>query len=283
MYPRLTLQSDDLVFSLELPPGLFRDTGAGIALGIGREVAVFRCLAEGPVLSVWTWALESAPSLAGALSPIIGDDGADALREAASGGPVRSHPGLAWKTRSDDWVRSRFALECDGVIVLASAEAPAELWDDYGSFAERAMMTIEVSTPSGPPKAPLRSGEAAPAEGGPVADPRVEEASAHRRSLDAAASAAAAMIARRDDEGAIRHVRSVDGDILGACRLAQLFEDALAAAPDAARADELYALARDWGWRSIPSPQTPVEAERHDEALAELEARLADIRGRAPG
>lgn len=283
MYPRVSIRGGAAAFSLELPPGLFPDDRGKVPDGPGQVAAVIRSLADGPVLAVRTWSPVGAATLEDALAVVVGPAGRAGLQEARAGGPSRSHVGLAWREAGDGWVRSRFAMEFGGVVLLASAEAPEELWNDYGTFCERAMMTIELSDPSGPPTAPLRPGQATPSEGEPVPDPRIEAEEARTRALREAAGVAATMIARGDDDGAIRRVRSVDDDIRGSNVLARLFEAALVAAPDAARADALYELARDWGWRSIPSPQTAVEGEQHAEALAELEARLADIRGRAPG
>jgi len=281
-YPRIAISAGDVAFSLELPPGLFADDPAAAPSSAGAPVALFLAVAEGPMLAVRSLSVSGVSSLHDLLERDVPEAAGQAFEDACSGGRSRSHSGLAWREEAGGVIRSRFAFECGGTAFLASAEAPAEMWGDYGVFAERAMMTIEVSDPSGPPTLALRPGCQPPPDGAPVIDQEAEKANAHQRTLRAAESIAAGMIASGDDAGAIAHVRAVDSDIRGAWVLARLFETALGAAGSAARAEELYALAREWGWRSIPSPQTAVEGEQHAEALAELEARLADLRGRQP-
>lgn len=281
-YPRASVSGGPVGLTLELPPGLFRDKAGEATPGAGQTLAVFRSIVDGPALIIGAFQAGAAASLVDVLSGRFPGFIASNVREAFSGGPSHSHVGLAWREEGGGWVRSRLAVESGGMVLLGCAEAPSALWDDYGTFAERAMMTVQIDYPTDPPTLALQPGGNPPLVGGPVADPEVEQASRKDAALRAAEAAAAAMIARGDDAQAIARVQSADSDIRGANVLARLFEAALAAAVDAARADALYARAREWGWRSLPSPQTAVEGEQHSEALAEIEARLASLRGRGP-
>lgn len=279
-YPRYYFGNGALQFSLELPPGLFADDMAGASAGAGEPLAVYRSLADGPALAVAVLAAEGADSLLEAMQAAGASFPAEHAVEASCGGPERSHHGLLWREQGGGWVRTRLAIECGGVILVASAEAPAGLWTDYGTFAEQAMMTIQVSHPAAPPELPLRPGAVPPPDGEPVIDPGIAERELRDRILRDAEAAASTLIAQGRHDEAVACVRAVDSDLRGANVLARLFETALASARDPGQADVLYALARDWGWRSIPSPQTAVEGEQHSAALADIEARLADLRGR---
>lgn len=279
-YPRYSFGNGILKFSLELPPGLFADEIAGASAGAGEPLVVFRSIADGPALVVAVAVAGGAASLIDALQAAGAAFLTSDAFEASCGGPARSHHGLLWREQGAGWIRSRFALECGGVVLVAAAEAPAGLWNDYGTFAERAMMTIEVSYPATAPELPLLPSGVPPADGDPVADPRIEEDARRDRAIRDAEAAAGALIAQGRHEEAVALVSATDADIRGANVLARQFERALSSASDAGQADVLYALARDWAWRSLPSPQTAVEGEQHSAALADIEARLADLRGR---
>jgi hypothetical protein len=280
-YPRTSIPDGPVAVSIELPPGLFADDAAGASALAGEAIAVFRSLATGPALVLSVLSSAEQGSLEAQLTASVADFAARDAVEAWAGGASHSHAGLAWRHVRNGHVRACFATETGGVVLLACAEAPAGLWDDYGVFCERAMMTMEIAAWADAPVLPLRSGGTPPERGGAIPDPDEEGRARHATGVQRAEAAASRMIAQGDHEGAIAIVRKADSDILGANVLARLFETALEGAGSAARADELYRLAREWGWRSLPSPQTKVEGEQHEEALAEMEARLAGLRERA--
>lgn len=249
--------------SLEVPPGLFDDDEAPpgflVALtALAPATLRIRCLSPG-----------GAACLAAILSALAPGE----AEEVAASGDGHLWPGLAVRVPGPTRAR-HFVFESEGQVFHGAAVAPEDLWEDYGVFLERAMLTID---PGGrpAPSLPLR-----PAGGLPRARPRPAEedpVDAARRRLAAAAPQAAGLIAALRFDEAEALIRQIDADIQGAVALSGLYEAALVASPGE---PAILARAILWARSAFPEPHAALEAEAYRSAAEAHEARLRKIAAR---
>ncbi|MFN7180290.1 hypothetical protein [Hyphomonas sp.] len=248
--------------SLAIPPGLMEDDEAPP----GCLVAL-TALAPA-TLRIRKIGIGAATSLADILSGLTE---APPQRDQAGQGHV--WPGLRAEPQGAP-CRMHFLFESGGAAYHGLAEAPADLWADYGIFLEAVMRSIDPGgTPS--PRLPLFTGQGVPdvTERAPVAD-TVEDI---RRRLDEVSGEAVALIVALRFGEAEALVRHIDADIYGANALAGAYEAALEQSPEA---PGLFDRALYWARSAFPDPHTPLEAEQYDSALKASEARLRKITGR---
>ncbi|HVK79377.1 MAG TPA: hypothetical protein VM915_02085 [Verrucomicrobiae bacterium] len=248
------------VVTMEAPPGLFEDDEAPAAC-----IAALTAIAPA-TLRLWRVEAGDAPDLSALMARLC--DGA--ARKVAAIGEAYAWAGIAVDVEGE--VRAtHYLFESGGAVFHGVATAPSELWRDYGPFLEMAMLTFDIGArPS--PYLPLFAGGGTPEVS---TKPEIESASvALDRRFAAVAAKAQALIAQHQFDEAEALVRAVDADIRGASALMRAYEAELAQAP----ADErIFERALYWARAALPEPHTAIEAEQNAAALAEREARLAQI------
>ncbi len=251
--------------SLEVPPGLFEDdeAPAGYAIALtALEPATLRLRMIDPA---------GAASLSDLMDNLAGAPPV----EVSAAGESFLWPGLAALVPGEPRV-VHYLFETAGQVVHGLAAAPNDLWADYGTFLEAAMLSLDPGgTPV--PTLPLFPGQGLP----DVREKPLEEdpAEARRRQLDEASGEALALIlALRFDE-AETLIRRLDADIYGANALARAYETALGRSP---AEPSLFDRALHWARSAVPEPHTAIEAEQYATATEAREARLREIAGRRP-
>lgn len=243
--------------SLAVPPGLFED-----------EEAPPGCLAALTAIVPATLRIRmigsgAATSLAGILSGLT-----DAVpQEDHAAGEGYLWPGLRAEPPGEPR-RMHFLFETGGQVYHGLAEAPADLWVDYGTFLEAVMRSLDPGAPPSP-VLPLFAGQGRPdiAERPPAPDP-VEMS---RRRLAETSGEARALILGHRFDAAEALLRAIDPDIHGVVALAAVYEAALIASPS----DGLILdRAIYWAHAAFPAPHTACEARDFARAAAEAEARL---------
>lgn len=245
--------------SLAIPPGLFED-----------DEAPPGCLAALTTIAPATLRIRrvnpgSETSLAGLLSGFT-----DAPPQADQAGEGHVWPGLRAEQPGEPR-RVHFLFETESRVYHGLAEAPGDLWTDYGTFLEAVMRSLDIGeAPS--PRLPLFAGQGAPDVAGRVPEPDPVEA-ARGRLAEASGEARALILAHRFEE-AEALLRAIDADIQGAVALAADYEAALAASPS----DRLILdRAIYWARAAFPAPHTAYEARDYARGAAEAEARLRSV------
>jgi hypothetical protein len=283
-----------LSFSLDLPPGLIAEDAleAGVrtwsAVGVALEMRV-------------SWArAEDGASIARALHAALRERGlfAPPLERVALGGRERRHPALQTSgelaQHGERWRWELSALEGEGVIFLLELRCPAELWQDYGTFAQEALRSFELEG-AAEPTLPLQEGEA-PSVVESLSDAERERAAltpgelflreARARREPVLPSVRELLSAARYDE-AEQRLRAIDASIGGAVELAKLYREHLAElvesgalAHDPSRARTVFERALHLAWSLYPDPHTSYEAEDYARGQAADLATLVEIAGR---
>lgn len=245
--------------SLAVPPGLFED-----------DEAPSGCLAALTALAPATLCIRRIdPGEVSSLAELMASF-TDAPPRADQAGEHHIWPGLRAEPPGEPR-RMHFLFESDGVAYSGLAEAPSDLWTDYGTFLEAVMRSLDIGgAPS--PGLPLFAGQGAPdvAERPPEPDP-VETA---RRHLTEASGEARALILQHRFAAAESLLRAIDADIQGAAALAAAAETALAASPSDAL---ILTEAIRWARAAFPQPHTAHEADDYARAADEAEARLRSL------
>ncbi|MBL8897881.1 MAG: hypothetical protein JNM84_09640 [Planctomycetes bacterium] len=283
-----------LSFSLDLPPGLIAEDPVEPDARVWSAVGV-------PVELRASWQrVAGLSSLALALRSALRERGffAPPLERVALGGRVRRHPALrAGGEVAQHGDRQRwelFALEGDGVLFLLELRCPAELWNDYGTFALEAARSFEIE---GEPELtlPLEDGEMlAAAEPLSEADRELAALTPGERFLreararrEPALPSVRELLAAGRYEEAEQRLRAVDDSIDGAVDLAKLYREhlrelvasgALASEPERARS--VFERALHLAWSLYPDPHTAYEAEDYARGQASDLAELVEIAGR---
>jgi hypothetical protein len=283
-----------LAFALDLPPGLIEEEPLDERLRAWSAVGV-------PVELRASWERASEfDSVASALREALRERGlfAPPLERVALGGRTRRHPALRASgelAQHGDRVRwELLGLEADGVLFLLEFRCPAELWEDYGSFALEAARSFELEGAAAP-TLPLASGDATPdAELLSDAERELAASSPGERFLREARarrepvlpSVRELLAAARYDEAEAR-LRAADDSIGGAVELAQLYREhlralveqgALQREPERIRLVFERALHR--AWALYPDPHTACEAEDYERGREADLAVLVEIAGR---
>ena len=252
-YPRRSFGA----VSLEVPPGLFEDDEAPpgflVALtAIAPATLRIRTLAPGKAASLVEIMAGLCPSLP---------------KDVTANGRKHAWPGLASAMPGDPH-RVHYLFESGGKVFQSLAEAPANLWADYGPYLEGAMLSLDLGEKPRP-SLPLHGAHAAPVVHAtqPAQDP-VEDI---KRQLAAAEADVIRLILSSHFDEAEARLRTIDADIYGANALAHAYEAALERAPTDAR---IYDRALHWARSTFPDPHTAVEAEQFGAAIADAEERL---------
>ena len=246
--------------SLEVPPGLFEDdeapSGFLVALtAIAPATLRIRTLSPGNAASL-------AEIMAG-LCPSLPQD-------VTATGRKHVWPGLAAAMPGDPH-RVHYLFESRGDVFHGLAEAPADLWTDYGPYLEGAMLSLDLGEKPRP-SLPLHGAQVAPEVR--ATQPAQDSIGDIKRRLGAAeADVIRLILSGRFDEAEAR-LRAIDADIYGANALAHAYEAALERAPADAR---IYTRALHWARSTFPDPHTAVEAEQFRAAIADAEERLRQI------
>jgi len=246
--------------SVEVPPGLFDDDEAPPGL-----IAAFTAIAPA-TLRIRTASLAGAPDLATAMSALC----SGAARPVMATGTKHTWPGLAADLPGDPH-RVHYLFESRGEAWHGLAEAPADLWADYGPFLEGVMLSLDIGDKPRPTlpltgKAPIPQVSKKPVLPDPIEEKK-------RRLADASGEAIALILALRFEEAEAR-LKAIDADIFGANALASAYETALERAPAETR---IYTRALHWARSCFPDPHTAIEAEQFRAAIEEAESRLARI------
>lgn len=283
-----------LSFSLDLPPGLIAedpvepDARVWSAVGVPVELRASWQRVAG--LSSLALALRSALRERGLFAP--------PLERVALGGRVRRHPALrAGGELAQHGDRQRwelFALEGDGVLFLLELRCPAELWNDYGTFALETALSFEIE---GEPELtlPLEDGETL-AAADPLSEAERELAAltpGERFLREARAKRAPVLptvrelLASARYEEAEQRLRAADPSSGAAVELAKLYREHLRELVDAgvlerepARARRVFERALQLFWSLYPDPHTAYEAEDYARGQASDLAELVEIAGR---
>lgn len=283
-----------LSFSLDLPPGLIAEDA------LEAEVRTWSA-AGAPLEMRASWArAEGGASLASALHAALRERGlfAPPLECVVLGGRERRHPALHASgelAQHGDRVRwELLGLEADGVLFFLELRCPAELWEDYGTFAREALFSFELEGRA-EPTLPLQDGEAPCVVELLGAEERelaaltpgelfLREARARREPV---LPSVRELLARARYDEAEQRLRSIDASIGGAVELAKLYREHLAElvaggalARDPARARTVFERALHLAWSLYPDPHTSYEAEDHARGQASDLAELVEIAGR---
>jgi hypothetical protein len=246
--------------SVDVPPGLFDDDEATPGL-----IAAFTAIAPA-TLRIRKADLAGAPDLATAMAALC----RGAIRTVTATGTKHTWPGLAADLPGDPHC-VHYLFESRGEAWHGVAQAPADLWADYGPFLEGVMCSLDIGAKP-QPTLPLTGKAPAPqVSEKPVLPDPVEEKK--RRLTDASTEAIALILALRFEEAETR-LRAIDADIYGANALAHAYETALERAPADAR---IYTRALHWARSTFPDPHTAIEAEQFGAAIADAEERLRRI------
>lgn len=246
--------------SVEVPPGLFEDDEAPPGL-----IAAFTAIAPA-ILRIRTADLAGAQDLATAMAALC----VGTIRPVTATGRKHTSPGLAADLPGDPY-RVHYLFESRGEAWHGVAEAPADLWADYGPFLEGIMLSLDIGEKPRP-TLPLTGKAPAPqVSEKPVLPDPIEEKK--RRLTDASGEAIALILALRFEEAEAR-LKAIDADMFGANALASAYEAALERAPAETR---IYTRALHWARSCFPDPHTAIEAEQFSAAIEEAESRLARL------
>ena len=239
--------------SLAVPPGLFED-----------DEAPPGCLAAFTALAPATLRIRRIdPGAATSLSEILAGL-TDASPHADQAGEHCIWPGLRAEPPGEPR-QMHFLFESGGAAYHGLAEAPSDLWADYGAFLESVMRSLDIAgAPS--PRLPLFAEQGAPAVAERPPEPGPVE-TARRRLADASGEARALILQHRFGD-AETLLRSIDADIHGAAALAAAAEAALYASPSDAL---ILTEAIRWARAAFPQPHTAHEAEDYSRAADEAE------------
>lgn len=243
--------------SLAVPPGLFADEDAPPGCLAALTAAVPATLRLRSIRPGSAKSLEAVMAGLTSTSP--------AIIEAAGEGHV--WPGLRAQEDTEPQ-RVHFLFETGGQVFHGLAEAPGELWDDYGTFLEKVMLSLD------PGAAPLPTLPLLRASGVPQSRQRVREPDpveqVRRRLADASGEARSLILEGRFEEAEAR-MRAIDADIQGAVALAAAYETVLAAAP---RNAAILERAVRWARSAFPEAHTAMEADAYRAAADDAETRL---------
>ncbi len=246
--------------SLEVPPGLFEDDEAPAGF-----LAALTATAPA-TLRIQTLEPAGASSLAARLSSLC----SSAPQTVTATGKKHTWPGLSAKD-SGDLHRVHYLFESGGKILHGLAEAPADLWADYGPYLEGTMLSLDAGQKPRP-SLPLFAKQGTPmvTDKPPVPDPVkiIQD-----KLAEAKAAAIALILSGRFDEAEAR-LLAIDADVYGATTLAHAYELALVKSPSDTG---VFARALHWSRSRFPDPHTSIEAEQFSAAIAEHEERLRQI------
>jgi hypothetical protein len=286
-YPRTSVTKDGAPgLSVELPPGLMVgeladiETLPPVFTGADRFAAIIS--PNGPaVITLSIIAQPAQQSLSEILQRCASERGITqaSLIRVNFGGVNLRHPGLLCEIAAGCTLA---AFEDGRAIFVIEATAPSDIWADYQPFLRRAMLSIELSVPTGP-TLPLVPGEAKPELAPGVADPDDVEARRREAALRDAAIEAERFITMQRFDDAEALILAVDEGSSGCVELGRLYEQKLRDGDgDDGSREKLFHRALAWKLRAWPDPHTKIEAEHFSRGEAEERARLIALLGHAP-
>jgi hypothetical protein len=246
--------------SLAVPPGLFAD-----------EEAPPGCLAALTAIAPATLRLRIIqPGGARSLEAVMAGLTSATAAAVESAGKGYVWPGLRAQEDTEPQ-RVHFLFETGGQVFHGLAEAPGHLWQDYGTFLEAVMCSLD---PGEAPRPTLPLFRTAPVPQSRRREPPPDPVEQVRLRLDEVSGEVRGLILDGRFAEAEARLRAIDGDIQGAVALAAAYETALAAAPTSAA---ILERAVYWARSAFPDAHTAVEAGAYRAAAEEAEARLKAI------